>query len=476
MGSQFFPTQTFVRDDPSVQRTFPAAFQDRFLPGGHVVTDAHGIIRLADRTAADMMTASSHDLIGCALPDVLAPEDAAVVQSQLRKLEQGASVLEWEITIAPKGLRRFSAWLTVSALRETSGRIAAVHWVIRDGSAWARWAAGDRLLQAMGDHVLDGAPLPRLLSHLCGQVARVFPRSLVRVAIRDTEGRFIFAQADDRHVNADQVCREWTRDERRELESVLETRMTLHRCEALDRDGALSGVERHPARLLVPLCARDRAVGVLSIDGASREAFDAGAIHWCEHLAGRVTHFIAIRQDMTARTETEARIFHLAHHDPLTGLPNRTLLSDRLTQALAQAKRHGRGVGVLFVDLDQFKAVNDSLGHETGDAFLKIAADRLTRCVRATDTVARMSGDEFVVILQDVHRGQDAELVARNILEAVRQPATLTGQSVHVTASVGISMYPFHAADPETLIAQADQAMYRAKEQGGHGCHMRDAP
>ena len=446
-------------------------------PGGHVVTDSHGIIQLADQAAMDMMKVSQQDLIGCSLSDVLAPDDRATFQRQLRTLEQGEPGLEWEMTLAPKGLRSFPALLTISALREASGRMASVHWVIRDCSVWTRWVAGDRLLQALGEHILDGLLLPQILSRLCERLIQLFPCPLVRVAIRGTEDRFVCAQAGELCVNADQAYHEWTCDERREMESVLDTHATLHLHKERDwAEGTMPDAGRSPSRLLVPLCTRDRAVGVLVIYGAHRETFDVCTIQWFEKLAGRVTHFVAIHQDMTVHKETEARIFHLAHHDPLTGLPNRILFYDRLKQALAQARRHGRGVGVLFVDLDHFKAINDSLGHETGDALLKIVADRLTRCVRATDTVARLSGDEFTVILQDVDCGQDAEHVAHNILEAVRQPAMPGKHRVHATASVGIAMYPFNATDPDVLIAQADHAMYRAKEHGGHCCQFQDGP
>ncbi len=438
-----------------------------------MITDSRGMIQLADRAVTNMVNVSQRDLIGTFLPDVLAPDDRAAFQCQLRKLEEGETEREWDMTLAPKGLRSFSALLTISALREPPGRIVAVHWVIRDRSVWKRWVAGDQLLQALGDHVLDGLSLPHMLSWLCERLIQLFPCPLIRVATRGTGDTFACAYAGESRLNVDQACHEWTSDERRMLESVLDTHTTLHLQEEDERaEGMMPTSGRDPSRLLVPLCTRDRAVGVLVIHGAYRETFDACTIEWFESLARRVTHFIAIHQDMTVRKEMEARIFHLAHHDPLTGLPNRTLCYDRLKQALAQARRHARGVGVLFVDLDHLKAVNDSLGHEMGDALLKIVADRLMRCVRATDTVARLSGDEFIVILQDVDCGQDAGHVAHNVLNAVMQPAISGNQRIHVTASVGIAVYPFNATDPDVLIAQADHAMYRAKEQGGHCCQF----
>ncbi len=187
---------------------------------------------------------------------------------------------------------------------------------------------------------------------------------------------------------------------------------------------------------------------------------------WNDH--GQVTHFVAIHQDITVRKETEAKFFHLAHHDPLTDLPNRTMFFDRLKQALGQARRHGRAVGVIFLDLDRFKAVNDEFGHEVGDELLRTVAGRLTKCVRATDTVARLSGDEFTMILQDLERGPDAGHVAQKILETLSEPIDCNGRPVITRASVGIALYPTDATDPDLLITHADRGMYRAKEKGGN--------
>lgn len=187
---------------------------------------------------------------------------------------------------------------------------------------------------------------------------------------------------------------------------------------------------------------------------------------WNDH--GHVTHFVAIHQDITVRKEAEAKFFHLAHHDPLTDLPNRTMFFDRLKQALAQARRHGRAVGVIFLDLDRFKAVNDEFGHESGDELLRTVAGRLTKCVRATDTVARLSGDEFTMILQDLERGPDAGHVAQKILENLSEPIECHGRPVITQASLGIALYPIDGTDPDLLITHADRCMYRAKEKGGN--------
>jgi diguanylate cyclase (GGDEF)-like protein/PAS domain S-box-containing protein len=170
--------------------------------------------------------------------------------------------------------------------------------------------------------------------------------------------------------------------------------------------------------------------------------------------------------DVTERKQAEEQIRTLAYHDALTGLPNRLLYADRLAQAVAQAHRLGHRVGVLFLDLDRFKVINDSLGHSRGDLLLKEVALRLLSCVREGDTVARLGGDEFTLILPGVQQAQGAARVAEKILEAMRQPFDLAGRELYVTASIGISLYPDDGRDIEGLLKFADTAMYRAKDQG----------
>lgn len=428
----------------------------------YLVTDARGIVQSANQAAENMLNLPQRDLIGRHLPALLGLDES--FQARLRSLEKGETDLEGETTLAPKDRESFPAWLAISALRDPSGRIAALHWLIRDVSAWKRLEAGDQLLHAMGEQVLQGVPLSQSLSYLCEQLTQRFGYPLVWVAVREADGEIsVSARAGDSRLTSDPS--RLTDEERRCVESVLDTRKTLHLHEERGHSGGSPRPVAYPAQLLVPLCTRDLAFGVLNLYGAQRDAFDPITIQWVENLAKHMTITLSLAM---VRKETEARILHMALHDPLTDLPNRTLFYDRLKQTLAQAKRHGRGVGVLFVDLDHFKAINDSLGHETGDALLKIVADRLGRCVRSSDTIARLSGDEFTLVLQDLNREQDAGHVAQKILEAVCQPAPVGNQQIPITASVGIALYPSDATDPDALIAQADRAMYRAKEKGGN--------
>ncbi|MGZ8338797.1 MAG: bifunctional diguanylate cyclase/phosphodiesterase [Telluria sp.] len=179
---------------------------------------------------------------------------------------------------------------------------------------------------------------------------------------------------------------------------------------------------------------------------------------------------VAIVRDITERKLAEERIRHIAHHDDLTGLPNRSLIRDRLDQAIHHARRRGRCVAVAFIDLDGFKLVNDGLGHNAGDELLKVVARRMAACVRCDDTLGRFGGDEFVIILDD--QPDDAMAVApvlEKIRAAVNEPVLLEGQEVQVSCSMGVVMYPRDGEDPNTLMMNADAAMYRTKELGKNG-------
>ncbi|MBS4098364.1 MAG: response regulator, partial [Sulfuricella sp.] len=211
-------------------------------------------------------------------------------------------------------------------------------------------------------------------------------------------------------------------------------------------------------------------IPVLMVTGLNDEqsvdkAMKAGAsdfitkpIYW-PLLLQRLRHVLATQM-------AEKQIKHLAYHDNLTGLPNRVLFHDRLQQALAHAKREGHTMGVMFIDLDRFKIINDTLGHDVGDELLKGVAQRLKNCIRQGDTVVRLGGDEFTIILPLIGKAEDAAVVAQKILDTLAEPFLLVQQELHVTSSIGISLYPDDGEDTQTLIKNADIAMYRAKELG----------
>jgi len=199
-----------------------------------------------------------------------------------------------------------------------------------------------------------------------------------------------------------------------------------------------------------------------------REIFIEDSVATIYDRGGKVDGSVLVFRDVSAARVLAARVAHLAEHDVLTGLPNRFLFNDRLNQAIARAHRDSKLLTVLFLDLDGFKHVNDSLGHSAGDKLLQSIAEQLVACVRAPDTVSRPGGDEFILLLQDVEHAEDAEITARRILKSLGEAHSVEDHELYITASIGISVYPLDGQDAETLIKNADTAMYQAKSQGRH--------
>jgi diguanylate cyclase (GGDEF)-like protein/PAS domain S-box-containing protein len=219
-----------------------------------------------------------------------------------------------------------------------------------------------------------------------------------------------------------------------------------------------AAIQRNKTVGLTPNCI------LLARDGLESAVEDSAAP--IRDHNGDVTGAVLVFRDVSTARAHAQRMSHLAQHDSLTNLPNRVLLKDRLTQALSLADRQRHKVSVLFVDVDRFKPINDELGHEVGDRLLQLVAERLMSSVRASDTVSRVGGDEFVVVLPQLEHAQAAAISAEKILRAVRGPYGIGSHELQVTASVGIATYPDDGADATTLIRHADRAMYAVKEMG----------
>lgn len=181
---------------------------------------------------------------------------------------------------------------------------------------------------------------------------------------------------------------------------------------------------------------------------------------------GDISHYVSVSEDVTERKENQQKINFMATHDELTLLPNRNLLNDRLKQAITQAQRHNTKMAVLFIDIDHFKYINDSLGHQVGDELLKVLSERLASVLRQGDTVARFGGDEFVIVLPEIEFDNDIKVISNNLLKEIQRPYDIEGHELLITGSIGISLYPDDANDAEHLIQHADSAMYLAKQQG----------
>ena len=243
----------------------------------------------------------------------------------------------------------------------------------------------------------------------------------------------------------------------------------------------LSEVKERPRSWLQVVHPEDRERVRIARKGLPQAEYDIeyrivvadGSVRWVHDQAfpvkdasGAVYRIAGIGADVTQRKEAEEKLVYLAHYDGLTGLPNRVLFFDRLQQTLAQAGRRELLAAVMFLDLDRFKVVNDTLGHAIGDELLRHVAQRLAGCVRLGDTVARFSGDEFVLIVNDLHGAEDARHIAKKVLEAFEDPFRIGGHEVFASTSIGISMFPSDCDNEQALLKNADSAMYRAKESG----------
>lgn len=232
-------------------------------------------------------------------------------------------------------------------------------------------------------------------------------------------------------------------------------------------DGTTREAAVNPAQRAIE---EDRTVGLamncvlIRRDGVEVPIEDSAAPIYDRH--GRIAGAVIVFRDASRSRAMTEKMAHLAQHDFLTGLPNRMLLTERLSQAIGLAQRHRKQVALLFLDLDNFKRINDSLGHAIGDRLLQSVAERLTGCVRATDTVCRQSGDEFVILLAEIEQPQDAARVAEKVRAALAVPHLIGGHELPVTLSIGISVYPDDGDNADTLMQSADTAMYKAKVSG----------
>ncbi len=243
----------------------------------------------------------------------------------------------------------------------------------------------------------------------------------------------------------------------------------------------LSLPDSHGIETVIQTCKIAKNLPVVVMTGTDSEELalkivQAGAQDYLvkgavdSHLLIRTIHHAIERNHLLQQLEyARQRQEILANHDVLTNLPNRALFYDRLSHDIALAQRQSQILGILFIDLDRFKMINDSLGHSAGDKLLQTVAKRLTICLRQSDTVARFGGDEFVCIINNLTQTEDAGLVAQKIIDTVSEPLTLAGHTLSISPSIGISVFPNDANTPETLIKNADAAMYNAKEQGRSG-------
>ncbi|PHV08205.1 GGDEF domain-containing protein [Janthinobacterium sp. BJB412] len=385
-----------------------------------------GTIASWNAGAERMYGYSADEMLGRPISILAPPELADESPGILQRLQRGERVEHLEAVRLRKDGRRIDVSLTVSPIRDAAGVLTGASAIARDISERKR-----------AEHALRERE---------ARIRRLVDANIIGIYIGDSSGRI--SEANDAFLKisgysrgevlaegfrwTDMTPRQYAAADRQALEELRKTgRCTPYEKEYIRKDGS-----RIPVLLASAL-----------FEGSSDEG-------------------VCFVLDLTERKQAEERIRHLADHDALTGLPNRALLQDRMRLAIAFAHRYRRQVAILFIDLDYFKNINDSLGHHIGDQVLKMAAVRLQQCLREGDSVARLGGDEFVLILPLPGDSGDAGRVARKALDTLAQPFSVDEHQLHLSGSIGISVFPDDGLDVDSLMRTADTAMYHAKEMG----------
>ena len=404
-------------------------------------------------------------------------DDAELLQRELRRvyalsmdrvdtsqaMQRALNDQEYDIVISDHVMPKFSSTAALAVLK-ASGK--DLPFIIVSGTIGEELAV-EAMKAGASDYVLKGN-LTRLLPAIEREVADARVRRRAEHEVKESEERFraTFSQAA---VGIAQVAPDgrWLRVNLRlcdivgysEAELLGKSFQDITYADDLDLD-----LEYVRQMLAGEIC---------SYTMEKRYLRRGGALVWVNLTVslvraadGSPKYFISVIEDISRRKATEAQLMHLATHDHLTHLPNRSLLQDRITQAIAHAERAERQMAVLFLDLDRFKNINDSLGHDVGDKLIIVLAERLRGIVRGGDTVARVGGDEFVIVITELQYETQAENIARKVLEVLAEPEVVEGTELFLNGSLGISLYPRDGSDCHTLLKNADAAMYRAKEAG----------
>jgi len=389
----------------------------------------HALERLFGAKEADILGKTDYDFFDAELADFFRRNDLDAMAAGKPRINE-----EW-VTYAADGKRALLE-TTKAPVRDESGRVLGVLGISRDITD-AR-AAQDALSQS------------EALLKQSQQVASV--------------GHYVFNLSTGRWTNSEEldsifgIDPEYARDVEGWLKLVHPSQrneMSKYLSEYVLQDKNLFDREYRIVR------ANDRAERW--VHGFGKLEMDA---------AGRPARMFGVIQDITERKATEARVEYLAYHDQLTGLPNRVLVRDRFEQAVAYAARNGGKVALLFLDLDHFKTINDALGHSVGDALLKEVATRLHLCVRDTDTISRQGGDEFLIVLSDVHDAESIAAFSGKMLEQLCRPFRIDEHDLSTSVSIGATVYPDDGENFDTLLKKADTAMYHAKEAGRNACYF----
>jgi len=434
-----------------------------------VLTDADAKVSFVTPSVRAVLGREPDKVVGRPVLELFEPRDRDAFQEALRAPAdqvveaRGAHARGHEVWLEAT-LRRIDGEGTVLACRDVTQRV-------RDRRDLQREVAYRRTLVELTRDMLSAELDERFYQLLMERAIELVPDaqggSMVLWDEEDERYAFVAAKGFDLDVlrTIRLTPEELDRSDPPRVERI-EVRKTSGRLDAatLARFRAAGRMDELEMTLSVPISSRGRAAGFLNLDNFRRaDAFGSDAIEAAEALAVQVgLAFQRLELEASLRAE-RARYEHLAGHDPLTGLPNRRLFQDRLTRALARANRRDGHVGLIYVDMDEFKEVNDRYGHAVGDALLRAVATRLHDTVREEDTVARLGGDEFAVVLSELTTAADATEVADKLGSALSDPFQHDAVELRVSASIGCAVYPTDGADADDLMRAADAAMYRGK-------------
>ncbi len=422
-------------------------------------------------TACDMLGYSREELLAMAPQDVM-PFTREQLEGSYDNLIAGGSAAAHsrttgrrrdgslvQVEVARCAILSGEGWIIVGIARDISAQLAAEQTIHRH-------AMQQSLIAAFGQKALANVDLDELLNEVAGVAASGLGVDFSKLLQLTPDGRSLVLRAGTGWHEG------WVGRSIAEVDAGTRSDRVLATGEPLivedfESEGTSTSSQmlmQHGIRssVGVPVHGASGPYGVLGAYSTEPGRFTQESVNFMQSLANT----LATALD---RKGAEQRLTYLAQFDTLTGLANRSLFLDRFTQTLKQAQRNEWMVGVLFIDLDRFKVVNDTLGHAAGDQLLIEVAARLQKCVRAADALGRLGGDEFAIVLSKLRRPDDAALVAQKVVAALARPFTLEGQEIYVSASLGIGVYPSDGSDADTLLRNADTAMYRAKERGRNG-------
>ncbi len=403
------------------------------------------------------------EVVGRRMLDMVHPEDLPATRAQAQGITDGQLQLHFENRYIRKDGRTAHIRWTARWLEEHNLRLAVAHDITERKSIEALQAA----IYGISEAAHTEQTLESLFSRIHQIIGRLLPAANFSVALYDAaEQTLSFPYHADEHHPAPPSLPLAQAPLHAEVigtgTTLLLSPETARAPQALHPPERPAPAPQPHSWLGVPLQTSNGALGVLVLQGYSDQARYTDKDK-------ELLQFVSIQVAAAIeRKQTLERLLHTAQYDQLTHLPNRQLFLDRLKTALARARRDGKRLSLLFIDLDRFKDVNDTLGHAMGDLLLQRVAQRLLECVRASDTVARLGGDEFVVLIERGHLTEHAAGTAGKILAAFGQAFDLEGHRLHIMPSIGISIYPDHGDEAHSLLVHADKAMYQSKKNGGN--------